>query len=274
MAIFQELAPELGFDAGVSPAWFMVPLGGANTCKLVGGAGMTVTSVDTTVAKVVELPGTQSLPIRLLIVQGVKKGSTFLEAKRGSTLVERLEVSVKAKKTVRLGFNFVSDTGGHKTRRTKAETAGYVSVMNSIFLPQVNIEIKEHSSRDVRVPQNLRQVVRFSRHLAGVAARQHEWDAVVAMRDSSADFNIFFVWEYEQDMTPHDDHTDAGTLGGNCIFEDQAGAEVGETLAHETGHFLGCADVYAGGLVKNLMYGITDARGRKIPKTDANVMNP
>jgi hypothetical protein len=69
-------------------------------------------------------------------------------------------------------------------------------------------------------------------------------------------------------------NTDAGTMGANCIFEDKPGKEVGETLAHETGHFLGAADTDAVAQKPLLMYGITDHRGRRLTKADVNLMNP
>ena len=49
-------------------------------------------------------------------------------------------------------------------------------------------------------------MVRFSSHLEGppdnVAPAQHEWDDLLALADTTADFNVFFVKEYEQDNTP------------------------------------------------------------------------
>ena len=65
----------------------------------------------------------------------------------------------------------------------------------------------------------------------------------------------------------------AGTLANNCLLEDKAGSKVGETLAHEIGHYLGCTDHYEATLWYHLMYGITDARGIHIPREDANMMN-
>ena len=124
------------------------------------------------------------------------------------------------------------------------------------------------------VDRDLGAVVRYSSHLKGVLASEHEWGHVVAKRDTSADFNFFFVWEYEQDNSPATDNTDAGALGGTCIFEDAAGTEVAETMSHELGHYLGVGDYYTAATRNWLMYGYTDARGQHIPKDHANKMNP
>jgi hypothetical protein len=86
--------------------------------------------------------------------------------------------------------------------------------------------------------------------------------------------NFYMVGRYEQDATPSTDDTDAGTLTGHCLFEDGAGVQVGETMAHELGHHLGAPDHYDASRRHHLMYGITDARGWHLPKQDINIMNP
>jgi hypothetical protein len=92
--------------------------------------------------------------------------------------------------------------------------------------------------------------------------------------DNGADMNYFLVWEYEQDNTPDVDDADAGTLGSNCIFEDNAGREIGVTMAHEMGHHLGRDDINNAAQKNFLMYGVTDQRGVHLAKEDVNVMNP
>ena len=99
---------------------------------------------------------------------------------------------------------------------------------------------------------------------------EHEWDVVTAKADSTADLNIFFVWEYEQDETPNVDNVEAGTLGSNCIFEDVIARPSESTLSHETGHFLG-ADHTGDGLDLLMSPGRTDDR---IDRFLANTMNP
>lgn len=273
-ARFAEMRQNDGFDGTAVPAWQMVPLNGTKTVKLLDGLGLTVTSRNPPIATVEEVPMCFADGRREFRIKGKRVGTTTIEARRGTHLQARLDVAVKRKKVVKVAFNFVRDNAGHHTSRSSASVDAWVRTMNGIFLPQINIEIQKKSTRSVRVNKNLGSVVRFSSHLSGVSAAQHEWDDVIALRDSAADFNFFFVWEYEQDATPGTDNTDAGALSGNCLFEDAAGTEIAETMAHETGHYLGEADYYAAANRPWLMYGYTDSRGRKIPKAHANTMNP
>jgi hypothetical protein len=147
-------------------------------------------------------------------------------------------------------------------------------MINLIYNNQANIEVTQRLARNVTVAQNLGNVVRFTTHLPGVAAAEHEWDDVIATGDASADVNIFLLWEYEQDNTPTADHTDAGHLAGNVLYEDNAGRQTGETMAHEIGHYLGVGDHYINARKRELMYGITDTRGIHLPKAHVNIMNP
>jgi hypothetical protein len=274
---FAEIRPRDGFDAKATPPWQMVPAGGSKEVRLMFGPSLALHSTNSAIATAAESRKAHcrvTRNIRYITVKGRQKGRCFIEARDGSVAKARLEVSVKGRKVVRLAFNFVKDTGGHRTSRATASVNGYVQTMNNIYTRQANVKFTVVQTRWVTVNKNLGTVVRFSKHLAGVAAGHHEWDDVIAKRYGAADFNYFFVWEYEQDATPGTDNTDAGALGANCIFEDRAGRQIGETLAHEAGHFLGCRDYYGTGEKSLLMYGYTDTRGRKIAKAHANKMNP
>ncbi len=272
---FEAIEKDDGFDAKATPVpWLMVPLTGSKKVRLMNAQDLTVVSVNPGIATVEDVPKCFVHGGRELIVKGRTRGTTFIEVRQPGKPAVRMEVAVKNKKTVKLTFNFVEDNSGHKTKRTASTVDGWVKDMNSILLPQANVEIKKHNVKNVKIDKNLGPVVRFSKHLTGVPASEHEWDLVTSKRDSTADLNIFFVWEYEQDINPDHDDTDAGTLDGNCIFEDEAGSEIGETLAHETGHFLGVGDFKTAGELDFLMYGTTDRRGRNIPKAHANIMNP
>lgn len=277
-ASFFALRRLRGFDATANPPWQMVPVGFWREVGLSEAAGLTLSSTNSAVATAEfarENPASLARAgNRKVIVHGHRKGSAVIEARRRSRVVCRLEVGVKASKTVKVAFNFVRDNAGHRTSRALASVDGLVRTMNAIYTPQTYVHIVKRTARWVQVNKNLGRVVRYSAHLAGVPAAQHEWDDVIAHRDNAAHWNVFFVWEYEQDSTPFQDHTDAGNLGGNCLFEDQAGVDVGETLAHELGHYLGVGDFYNSAQTDWLMYGYTDVRGRFIPKDHANTMNP
>jgi len=282
MAEFLPAYRMSGFDRQ-APRWQMVPVLGERYVILRDGAGLSVSSADTTTATVAEvaardLPGGEraaSLAAdRFFKIAGVKKGNTSLQAKSGAAVSASLDLGVKNKKTVNISFNFVKDNAGHSTRRVPASVDTWVNGIHYIFFGQSNIEIKKKSASWVTVPQNLGRVVRFSSHIPGVPAAQHEWAAVTALGNATADMNIFLVWEYEQDNTPFTDNTDAGTLSNNCIFEDRAGRQLAETFAHEIGHYLGCPDVNVAARSAELMYGITDARGVHMPRAAVDTMNP
>ncbi|MCB1920027.1 MAG: peptidoglycan-binding protein [Candidatus Competibacteraceae bacterium] len=271
---FEEKTPKDGFDGAVNPPWQMVPMSGQKTVILKNAANLNVVSRNTGIATVEDVPKCFVHGGRELIIKGKTKGTTFIDVKDGAITVASLEIAVKTKKTIQASFHLVEDNAGHKTSRSASSVDGWVKTMNDIFLPQANIQVTKKRAISVKINKNLGAVVRFSKHLPGVPASEHEWDLVTAKGDASADFNVFFVWEYEQDINPNHDDTDAGTLGKNCIFEDHAGTNVGDTLAHELGHTLGVNDFYGAAEKPLLMYGITDQRGQKIPKAHANTMNP
>ena len=313
-ARFAAVRENDGFDPYCTPPWLMVPVLGVKRIRLLNAPDAVVTSTTPGIATVEEVSpllartlGGKMAPtkagdgtsrqveerfriargkgrctvsaidgtsIREFVVKGYMAGRTFLEARFNHGLLARVEAGVKRVKTVRIAFNFVQDSAGHKTSRNPGQVDQWLHQMNEIYTPQANIVCRKNNARWVNVGRNLGNVVRYSAHLSGVAASEHEWDAVAGQRDGTADFNYFFVWEYEQDATPGTDNTDAGALSGNCIFEDDAGAEVAETLAHELGHFLGVRDFYENNRVGWLMYGITDDRGRMLPRDHATRMNP
>lgn len=275
--VFEQKNKDDGFDATVTPRWQMVPSGGQKTVILHNADGLQVVSRNTGVVTVEDVPKCFVHGGRELILKGKVKGTSFIDVKNGAQVLASLEISVRNKKIIKASFHVMADSGGHKSKRGTASVAGWVATMNKIFLPQANIEVLKQRAIDVKLTQNLGAVVRFvgkDEIAAGVAASEHEWDIVTAKGDGSADFNVFFVWEYEQDINPAHDLADAGTLRKNCIFEDGAGTNIGDTLAHELGHTLGCKDVYGATDKPLLMYGITDKRGVRIRKADVEKMNP
>jgi hypothetical protein len=313
-AKFAAIRENDGFDPYSTPPWLMVPVRGVKRIRLLNAPKAVVTSTTPGVATVEEVDvdrartlggklvgakkaadgsayveerfrisrGKGRRPVgpvdginaREFIVKGYMAGRTYLEARINNGLVARVEVSCKRARVVRIAFNFVRDNAGHQTSRNPGQVDQWLHEMNEIYTPQANIICRKNNARWVNISKNLGAVVRYSSHLPGVSAAQHEWDDVAAKRDGTADFNYFFVWEYEQDASPGTDNTDAGALEGNCIFEDAAGGEVSETLAHELGHYLGVRDFYENNHVGWLMYGYTDVRGRTLPRDHALTMNP
>jgi hypothetical protein len=313
-ARFAAVRENDGFDPYSTPPWLIVPVRGVKRIRLLNAPNATVISTSPGVATIEEVSVVRARTLggklvaakegesstlgieerfrilrgrgrrvagpidgintREFIVKCFMAGKTYIEARINNGLVARVEVGARRARTVRISFNFVQDNAGHRTGRNPGEVDEWLHVMNEIYMPQANIVCRKNNARWVNVAKNLDNVVRYSAHLPGVAAGEHEWNYVAGQRDGTADFNYFFVWEYEQDATPGTDNTDAGAMDGNCVFEDAAGGEVAETLAHELGHFLGVRDFYENSHIGWLMYGYTDVRGRAIPRDHALRMNP
>jgi hypothetical protein len=268
-----------GFDAAAMPKWQMVPVGGERVLNVSGVGGRQIRVRDTSIlsATFTGKSGKGSLKLK-----GLKAGKTFVEwvpdAGYTGPLRDKnlLEVSVKAEKKVRTAFHYVKDNAGHKTARKKGDLGKLIQNINAILTPQSNVKIEKKSAGDVTVPQDLGAVVRFveSRLRAAphnVPATEHEWDDVTKFADSSADFNMFFVWKYEQDATPNVNNARAGTLASekNCLADDVI-SNSAETLAHETIHLLGIS-AHSTDSTHLIGTGRTD---RKITRGQANQINP
>lgn len=255
-----------GFDDTTIPRWQMVPVNGERRVRLMGGAGLTVVSANTGVATVheVRIPFTHGG--REFIIKGHTKATVQITAKQGAAVAAALDVAVKTKKTVTITFNYVRDTAGHKTRRNPGELQPTFDIANKLFKDQINVElVKRVVNPSYSVAGNLGTIVKWT----GIPGTD-EWTKVVANRDAGSDLNVFFVWRYEQDEKLGDG-ADAGTAGGNCLFEDDLAWPVWHVLAHEVGHHLGVSAHTAN--ARDLMVGGQGA-GAFIPKAHANVMNP
>lgn len=239
---FEEFQKFDGFDASDplknSPPWQMVPLNGSKLVKVVNaGATASVTSMNPKIARPLFL-GTA------VQIFGVSPGTTLIKLRDATgRVMARLDVTVKRKRIVRTSFFFVEDNAGHATKRTEAEIDPAIEGMNKIWLAQANVEfVKKKVEPSLKFKQNFGNEVNFTAHLPGVAAKEHEWDTVVAKRDFGADFNVFFVTDYEDDLNPATDKADAGTLAHqkSCLCDDVLGGHgLALVLAHEAGHNLG-----------------------------------
>ena len=267
-----------GFDRSVSPKWQMVPVSGARVLTLAGAGGLVPRVRDTAVLDAVQATrgGTTTLTLT-----GKAAGRTWVEWVPSPTSVGAVqtgftfEVSVKDEKKIRTAFHYIDDGRRQVTRRKIADLNAMIAAANAILNPQANITIERKSAAALPIAQNLGRVVRFSSDLTGppdnVPIAQHEWDDIVAHKDATADFNVFFVREYEQDNTPLVDNTEAGTIAAEkcCIFEDRLAYSAGETLAHETGHLLG----FSGHSTRRRHLMIGAGSGRFIPRDLANLIN-
>jgi hypothetical protein len=232
-----------GLDTTASPKWQMVPCSGQRTLNVTGFVGLQPRARDATIM-------VPTMTGQRLTLTGLKPGKTWVEwvpnmgFNQPVQNANLLEISVKAPKRIRTAFHYVRDNAGHHSLRSRGSLEGLISSVNAILTPQANVIIERKSSREITVPQNLGDVVRFSSHLQAaphnVLVNEHEWDDVTAFADTTADFNVFFVWEYEQDTTPNINNTRAGTIAAekNCLLDDII-TNTAETLAHEVIHLLG-----------------------------------
>ncbi len=276
-------APRLaihGFDRTATPKWQMVPVEGQRILTLSGYGRLVPRVRDATILQAVQsISGRTTV---LTLTGGKNPGKTYVEWVSAADMQGpvdtgfTLEVSVKAVKEISTAFYYVDDGKKQVTKRKIADLDAMVAAANAILTPQANVKIKRKSAAALPMAQNLGDVVRFSSHLTGapdnVPIAQHEWDDLLAKRDATADFNVFFVKAYEQDETPYSDNAEAGTIAADkmCIFEDNLDYSAGEVLAHETVHFLGIGDHSTSR--GHLMIG--SGSGRYIDRSHANSINP
>jgi hypothetical protein len=300
MAItFAPVHTTQGFDAGTNPgaglilawkmsaafsfglpgsdprAWQMVPLNGFRELRLRGvppGKRITVASDDETRVKATYRGG-------LLRLEGVSVGTASIAVRVDGLFDNELAVTVKARKKETVAFNFLSDqdpaTGKivHRTRRDRTAPKVLIGSLNGVYMDQANIEFSLKSTNEVTAPRNLSdEVTYYSKHANGMT----DWNLVTSLGDGSATYNVFFVWELEDGDDPAPDALDAGTVPnvGNTLFEDNAGLNIGWSLAHEAGHYLGCPDRYDAASTQYLMYGYTDQRGNLLNRSEIDTMNP
>lgn len=266
-----------GFDSTVTPNWQMVPVGGTRTLN-VTGHGTLVPRVRPANIATVALTNTGNTG--RLVITGREAGKGHVEwvpnLEHSGTVetAKKLEISVKAERRIQTAFHYIKDNAGHTTNRSISDLNTLITGVNAILRTQANVTMVRKSAATAEVAQNLGAVVRFSSHLAGVAASEHEWDDVTAHADATADFNVFFVWEYEQDNTPAVNNTRAGTIAAekNCLMEDRMTSSHAETLAHETVHLLGIGD--HSGTHQHLIASGAHRTGQLISKSQANTINP
>lgn len=300
-----------GFDGSVTPPWQMVPLGGTRQLTLLGVGSLVMRVRHPRILQATQFRAAGNVMLALRGLREGKAIVEWVAARRpqrglslgpmvamargagvafgagvglllGIALRSALgtaapgfslEVSVKKQKRIHTAFHYVDDGRVQKTARSIAALNGLIAGTNTILDRQANVEIVRKSAAALAIAQNLGSVVRFSSHLAGVAAAEHEWDDIVRHADAAADFNVYFVKEYEQDNTPGVDNTRAGTIAAekNCILEDNI-ANTSETLAHETVHLLGIGR--HSGTASHLIASGAVRTGQTISKAQANRINP
>ncbi len=264
---FEETVSNNGFDDTVDPPWLVVPVNNPpnqNTVKVNIEPSAAISQVYFTIddtAKATVSPVQASSSPQTLTLTGVAKGHTVLRARVGSSsgpVCKTLNICVRDKKVVNVDFHFMQDNASHQTSRSTSEADSFISTLNTIWTPQANVVFQKGNVDSPTVITDLGTVIEWY-----PTNPANEWDDIVAFRNGVAP-DVFFVWEYEQDGTPATDNADAAQLNGDILFEDSAGTQVGETLAHEMGHHFGINPSDYTDHQEQLMHAYTDIRGQKI----------
>ena len=278
-----------GFDRSADPPWQMVPVEGQRVLTI-SGHGNLFMRVNSPNLKVEVTKSGRNTVLTLTggesptwaTVEWVSDLSPLPGPYRLRRRAEpgfSLAVSVKAPRIINTAFHYVDDGRRQKTNRRIADLDRLIEGANRILTPQANVILKRKSAAPLAVAHDLGRVVRsVPSALRGaphnVPAAEHEWDILKALGDAAADFNVFFVREYEQDTTPNRDDAEAAaeSPGKMCIFEDNIVRPPGEVLAHETVHALGVYD-HSTNRYHLISSGATRL-GRFINRVQANIINP
>jgi peptidoglycan hydrolase-like protein with peptidoglycan-binding domain len=264
-AVFSELPEEqfAGFDASVAPNWLFVPVNGRREVKVAvvpAIARPSFVSLNTSVATVTTTP----LGIE---VTGVANGTTDIQAKQGATILAPLKIRVKSRRDLTVDYHFMRDSvvPPHHTTRSPGQASKLTATLNRIWERQANVRFTTGTVNSPVVPGNLGPVV-----LWNASPALDEWHLVTAFA-TGGNYNVFLVWEFEEDATPFVDDADAGTLGSNTLLEDHECPD-GLTIAHEAGHFLGLAP--AAHPPSGIMSACGGATPERVSKADTDVVNP
>ncbi len=294
MARWLEARPVSGFYS--SPPTLIVPLGedadvlleNANSCRVVSQAPAAVQVVDLSflggkLGRGIRFVAYQPIPTnhRLLILRGVAETTTTVRAIAGNGQVyAELRVIVTRIKRWKLKFHFVEDSAHHRTRRAPenfepvlphgVSVANVVDAMNRIYRPQAAIEMVSLGTSWASFFTDLGTMIldRTASTPAVIPAGWAEWNYIRSRNDRNANLNIYFVWRVEQSdrdtrrvrrlFTADSADALTETPGNTCIFEDDMPGDCFiPSLCHETGHSLGCDDLYADSANRRVMYGYT-----------------
>ncbi|POY36194.1 hypothetical protein C3K47_10570, partial [Solitalea longa] len=276
-AIFSESLIQIfqGYDDSVTPNFQVIPVGedriAAVTITPVG-ASPTFVSLNTGIATVVAI----GAGVR---ITGVADGATRIEARQGATVLDTLRIEVKNQRPVTVDYHFMSDTAQparffgiipaqpqHRTTRAVGTTPALTATLNRIWQRQANVQFTTGTVDSPVVASNLGPQVVFT-----INPLTDEWRKVIAFA-TGGNWNVYLVWEYEQDATPTIDDANAGTLGSDTLLEDNDCFD-GLTLSHEAGHFLSTASP-----LPHTAAGIMGPCGSpnydRVRKNEADVVNP
>jgi hypothetical protein len=255
-----------GFDAGPFPSQ-MVPVEGSKDVRVLNARGLRVDNFWPSVMEVKEMPRDSRFPgDRIFRLSGRIEHVDSLSAwSPAGERLGQLSCQVRAKRKVTVTFNFVKDTAGHQTKRPMATVDALIEGLNDIYGLQANVAILKSHVREVKVARDLHRIV----GPAGKSEANDELGSVTALRDSRADINVFFVWDFE--FPGRQEHrSSGGSIGTNCLVDDTAIDSI-QVLAHEMGHSLGLPNLDGKSEKDRLMYSL-EGSGRRLTASDVRRM--
>jgi hypothetical protein len=259
----------LGFDATASPPWLSVSFpSDTKTVMLKDGDGLPLSLAKTGTVKLEERPRTAAG--RLIAITGMSPGTVLLSAGQAT-----LEITVKAQKRLATFIHFVFDKSRRTSNKGLTEALQAMEVANKLLVLQVNVLMSRRDSGGINLTFDLPWGVPVGD--ANVESN------LLSHLDPQSDYNIFFVQQVSEPnnhaVTVAYTPVDSAGRPRNCCFVPNIAS--GQELAHELGHFLlsgfPSLDISGhptGAPRDNLMTKYPNTHSLKIPKQQANFMNP
>lgn len=288
---FRRVFRTQGMDTNASPRFQMVPNNGSRWIALHDGAEWTVDSSPSSVCSVTEvreadLPRDDERATgasaavagdRFFRLDGKANGVGVISATKIPYIPVSLDVAVKDKLIQRVRFYSVSDNAGHHSTRPLAIVGEWFPVLNYIFKRQANIEFVRHGTLGrLSIAQNLGNPIQLN-PAGGLGANA---TVIADQGDTTADLNVFFVWELRRAASGDSTEATTRTIGsahagagpGAILIEDDVGGRDDLALAHEIGHHLGLS--HNNGSAINLMFDTSPLQGFSLSKAEVNIANP
>lgn len=229
-----------GLDTFTKPRWKMLPYFESTVVRIVRGAGWKLRTSNPAGLFFID-PASNRWVNEILITQndqeimviGIVPGDGQILGEDIFGIVRPLlDLTVLVPKVVTVACHFVEDQKKHKTTRKPGDEKAMIAEVNRVFKPQANLTFAVIHSQPLPAKEDWGNPVTY-KEMGG--------EFLPLLRNYSlktARINVFFVWDYEPGKGDTDAEVD--NIGGNAvIFEDNAGRDVGLSLAHEFAHNLG-----------------------------------
>jgi hypothetical protein len=245
---FQEVYPLEGFDTRNGPEQ-VVPVGGIRFVLYRPGFGSprfwSSNAACVRVRDITETVGGAIGTACLLELTGIGEGVAQVRAAGPGCVAETLRVYVLPKRSITIAFYLVSDPMS-STIRTSADTIPLIPRLNSIYLPQANIEFTSVGATPLQIQNTLGAAVSYGDKgrkysVCTLAEAGGEFRRHLISAKGPGDLHVYFVWEMDffDDGRGGLDGFTSGS-GRHCMIRDNIGSvPLWLIVAHEIGHTLG-----------------------------------